>query len=70
MDNEEWQRQVAKDGMVLSAAITEAREYLSHDADAGNALALAVSIAIPPDQLEAFIASLRTFSAGRQRAAN
>lgn len=68
MDRDEWIDGIAKNGVAINLAMNDAIEDMGPDADLGNALAFAVSIAIAPSEIEAFIDSLRTFSAGRKSA--
>ena len=67
---EEWSSEVQRNGEIIAAALDAAREEMSADADAGNALAFAVAIALPIDAIEPFIASLRTFATAKQAATN
>lgn len=70
MDRDQWSESIRKNGELIAAALDEARNQMPDDADAGNALAFAVAVAIPPDGIEAFVDSLRTFSRARASAGN
>lgn len=65
---DEWSDGVQRNGEIIAAALDAAREEMSADADAGNALAFAVAIALPAESIEPFIDSLRTFAKAKSAA--
>lgn len=67
---DEWSTEVQRNGEIIAAALDAAREEMPADADAGNALAFAVAIALPIEAIEPFIDSLRTFARAKQASTN
>ena len=67
---EQWAASIQRNGEMIAAALDEARAAMHEDDDAGNALAFAVAIAIPPEGMDDFIESLRTFSNARKALTN
>lgn len=61
----EWLEQIQRNGMMIAAAIDQAKSAMPPEDDAGNALAFAVAMSIEPDDIDDFVDSLRTFSDGR-----
>lgn len=69
-DRTDWEAEIQRNGELIAAALDDARSQMDDDADAGNALAFAVSIALPPDTIEPFIDSLRAFAKAKAEATN
>lgn len=65
-----WEESIQRNGEIIAAALDGARAQTPDDADAGNALAFAVALAIPYSGIEDFVASLRAFATAKRDATN
>jgi hypothetical protein len=66
MAQDQWSDSVRRNGEIILEALSEARDQMDDDVDAGNALAFAVAMCMSPDRVDDFIASLKTFAKAKR----